>query len=139
MKERTLAIIKPNALRKKVAGKILAMWEEAGFDIVAVKKATLTRAQAEGFYAEHKEKEFFPRLIDFMTSGPVILLVLERENAVAGNRDLMGATNPDNAAAGTMRRLFGDSLTMNAVHGSDAQASAAREVAYFFNALELNP
>lgn len=137
MTERTLAMIKPNAVAKKAAGKILSLWEEGGLTCVAIKRVTLTRPQAEGFYREHEGKPFFAELVDFMTSGPAYLVVLEGENAIAGNRELMGATNPANAAAGTIRALYADSMTENAVHGSDSPASAAREISYFFNAFEL--
>ena len=137
MTERTLAMIKPNAVAKKAAGKILSLWEEAGLTCVAIKRATLTRAQAEGFYREHEGKPFFADLVGFMTSGPAYMVVLEGEDAIAGNRTLMGATNPANAAAGTIRALYADSFTENAVHGSDSPASAAREISYFFNAFEL--
>ncbi len=134
--EQTFAIIKPNAVKKNVAGKIISMWEEAGFEIVQIKKVTLTKAQAEGFYAEHQGKGFFGELVDFMTSGPVYLLVLAKEEAVTANRTLMGATNPANAAEGTIRKLYADSMGENAVHGSDSAASAAREIRYFFNIFE---
>lgn len=137
MKERTLGIIKPDAVKKKAAGKILSMWEEAGFEIVAIKKTRLTRAQAEGFYQEHKGKPFFANLIDFMTSGPVYLLVLEKEDAVMANRKLMGETDPAKSPEGTIRKLYGRSITENAVHGSDSATSAAREIGYFFNIFEL--
>jgi nucleoside-diphosphate kinase len=137
MLERTLAMIKPNAVAKKVAGRILSMWEDAGFDVVAVKRVHLTREQAGGFYKEHEGKPFFDGLVEFMTSGPAYLLVLEKENAIADNRTLMGATDPAKADPGTIRRLYADSLRQNAVHGSDSVLSAAREIAYFFNAFEL--
>jgi nucleoside-diphosphate kinase len=137
MVEQTLAIIKPNAVKKQVSGKILAMWEEHGFTIRALKRVTLTRGQAAGFYAEHVGKPFFDGLLDFMTSGPVILVVLEKDNAILDNRTLMGATNPANADEGTIRKLYADSFTENAVHGSDSPASAAREVSYYFNVFEL--
>ncbi len=137
MVEKTLAIIKPNAVRNGVAGKILAMWEEAEFSIRALKRVQLTQVQAAGFYAEHEGKPFFGGLLEFMTSGPVVLVVLEKENAILDNRTIMGATNPDNAAEGTIRKLYADSFTENAVHGSDSPTSAAREVSYFFNVFEL--
>lgn len=137
MVERTLAIIKPNAVRNKVAGRILAMWEEEGFALRAVKRVKLSPEQATGFYAEHLGKPFFEGLLEFMTSGPVVLVVLEKENAIQDNRTLMGATNPANAEEGTIRKLYADSFTENAVHGSDSPASAAREVSYFFNIFEL--
>lgn len=137
MAEKTLAIIKPNAVRNQVAGKILAMWEEAGFSIRALKRAQLSQEQAAGFYAEHEGKPFFGGLLEFMTSGPVVLVVLEKENAIQDNRTIMGATNPANAEEGTIRKLYADSFTENAVHGSDSPVSAAREISYFFNVFEL--
>lgn len=135
--ERTLSIIKPDAVAKNVIGEILARFEKAGLRIVAAKMLHLSKEQAEGFYAEHKERGFFPDLIKFMTSGPVVVQVLEGEGAVMKNRDLMGATNPQQAAAGTIRADFATSIDANAVHGSDSTTSAAREVAYFFNAGEI--
>jgi nucleoside-diphosphate kinase len=135
--ERTLSIIKPDAVAKNVIGQIYARFEQAGLRIVAAKMLRLSRSQAEGFYAEHKGRPFFPALIDFMTSGPVTVQVLEGENAVAAHRDLMGATNPQNAAPGTIRADFAESIDANAVHGSDAPASAAREIAYFFASSEI--
>lgn len=137
--ERTLSIIKPDAVGKNVIGKILSRFEDAGLKIVAVKMLQLSRAQAEGFYAEHRERAFFVSLVDFMTSGPVIVQVLEGANAVKLNRDLMGATNPTQAAPGTIRADFANSIDANAVHGSDSTTSAAREVAYFFAASEICP
>jgi nucleoside-diphosphate kinase len=139
MLERTLAIIKPNSMTRKLAGRILAMWEDAGFEIAAMKMARLTLGEAEGFYREHKGKPFFPGLVDFMTSGPVVLLVLQKEGAIAANRALMGATDPAQAADGTIRKLYGETVQRNCVHGSDRPESAAREIAYFFNAFELPP
>ncbi|MFP1826492.1 nucleoside-diphosphate kinase [Lonsdalea quercina] len=136
--ERTFSIIKPNAVAKNLIGAIYNRFESAGFKIVAAKMLHLTREQAEGFYAEHKGKPFFDGLVTFMTSGPIMVQVLEGEDAVQRHRDLMGATNPENALAGTLRADYADSLTENAVHGSDAQASAEREIAYFFNADELH-
>jgi nucleoside-diphosphate kinase len=135
--ERTLSIIKPDAVAKNVIGQIYSRFEQAGLRIVAAKMLRLSREQAEGFYAEHKGRPFFPALIDFMTSGPVTVQVLEGDNAVAKHRELMGATNPKNAAPGTIRADFADSIDANAVHGSDAVASAAREIAYFFATSEL--
>lgn len=135
--ERTLSIIKPDAVAKNVIGQIYSRFEQAGLRIVAAKMLRLSRGQAEGFYAEHKGRPFFPALIEFMTSGPVTVQVLEGENAVAAHRDLMGATNPQNAAPGTIRADFADSIDANAVHGSDAPASAAREIAYFFASSEI--
>jgi len=135
--ENTLAIIKPNAVRKNVAGKIITMWEDAGFYIQAIKKVWLMPHQARGFYKEHEGKAFFDGLVEFMTSGPVYLVVLAAPNAIQRNRDLMGTTDPAKAAPGTIRALFADSLTANAVHGSDSPTSAAREISFFFNAFEL--
>ena len=135
--ERTLSIIKPDAVAKNVIGQIYTRFEQAGLRIVAAKMLRLSREQAEGFYAEHKGRPFFPALIDFMTSGPVTVQVLEGENAVAKHRELMGATNPKNAEPGTIRADFADSIDANAVHGSDAPASAAREIGYFFAASDL--
>ena len=137
--ERTLSIIKPDAVAKNVIGQIYSRFETAGLRIVAAKMVRLSREQAEGFYAEHKGRPFFPALVDFMTSGPVTVQVLEGENAVGLNRELMGATNPQNAAPGTIRADFADSIDANAVHGSDSPESAAREVAYFFAASEICP
>ncbi|HEY3698803.1 MAG TPA: nucleoside-diphosphate kinase [Spongiibacteraceae bacterium] len=135
--ESTLSIIKPDAVAKNVIGEIYSRFEKAGLSIVAAKMLRLSREQAEGFYAEHKGRPFFPALIDFMTSGPVTVQVLEGENAVLKNRELMGATNPKNAEPGTIRADFADSIDANAVHGSDATASAAREIAYFFATSEI--
>ncbi|MDB6060716.1 MAG: nucleoside diphosphate kinase [Verrucomicrobiaceae bacterium] len=135
--ERTLSIIKPDAVAKNVVGEIYSRFEKAGLHLVAAKMLRLSREQAEGFYAEHKGRPFFPALIDFMTSGPVTVQVLEGENAVLKNRELMGATNPKNAEPGTIRADFAESIDANAVHGSDAPASAAREIAYFFATCEL--
>ena len=129
--ERTLSIIKPDAVAKNVIGEIYTRFEKAGLKIVAAKMMHLSQEKAEGFYAEHKERPFFKDLVSFMTSGPVIVQVLEGENAVLTHRDLMGATNPAEAAAGTIRADFAQSIE-NAVHGSDSVESAAREVSYFF-------
>jgi nucleoside-diphosphate kinase len=137
--ERTLSIIKPDAVAKNVIGEIYTRFEKAGLVIVASKMQHLSQEQAEGFYAEHKERPFFPHLVGFMTSGPVMVQVLEGENAVLKNRDLMGATNPQEADAGTIRADFADSIDANAVHGSDSATSAEREIAYFFSADELCP
>ncbi len=137
--ERTLSIIKPDAVAKNVVGQILGRFEQAGLKIVACKMQHLTEEQAEGFYAEHSERPFFKDLVAFMTSGPVSVQVLEGENAVMTNRDLMGATNPKEAAPGTIRADFAESIDANAVHGSDAAASAAREIAYFFADNEICP
>jgi nucleoside-diphosphate kinase len=130
--ERTLSIIKPDAVAKNVIGEIYSRFEKAGLQVVAGKMMHLTQEQAEGFYAEHKERPFFNDLVSFMTSGPVMVQVLEGDNAVLTHRDLMGATNPAEAAAGTIRADFAQSIDENAVHGSDSVDSAAREVAYFF-------
>ena len=135
--QRTFSIIKPDAVAKNVIGKITTRFEEAGLKIVASKIKQLSKAEAEGFYAEHSARGFFGDLVAFMTSGPVIVQVLEGENAVLKNRELMGATNPKEAAAGTIRADFAVSIDENAVHGSDSEASAAREIAYFFSATEL--
>lgn len=137
--ERTLSIIKPDAVAKNVIGKIISRFEDAGLRIVAAKMLHLTQEQAEGFYAEHKERPFFADLVAFMTSGPVVVQVLEGENAIALNRELMGATNPKEAAKGTIRADFAESIDANAVHGSDSPASAEREIAYFFKDSEICP
>ncbi len=130
--ERTLSIIKPDAVGKNVIGDIVGRFEKAGLQVVAMKMLHLSREQAEGFYAEHKERPFFKDLVSFMTSGPVVVQALEGDNAIKLNRDLMGATNPKEAAAGTIRADFAETIDENAVHGSDSSESAAREVAYFF-------
>ncbi|MDN3554457.1 nucleoside-diphosphate kinase [Halomonas maura] len=137
--ERTLSIIKPDAVAKNVIGEIESRFEKAGLKIVAAKMLQLSQEQAEGFYAEHKERPFFGDLVGFMTSGPVVVQVLEGENAIAANRDLMGATNPKEAEAGTIRADFAQSIDANAVHGSDSPESAAREIAYFFQDSEICP
>lgn len=137
--ERTISIIKPDAVGKNIIGKIYDRFESQGLKIVAAKMKHLTRAEAEGFYAVHKERPFFNDLVAFMTSGPVMIQVLEGENAVAKNREIMGATNPDNADAGTIRKDFADSMQQNAVHGSDSAENAAIEIAYFFAATEICP
>ena len=130
--ERTLSIIKPDAVAKNVIGKIYSRFESNGLKIVAAKMAQLSQAEAEGFYAVHKERPFFKDLVKFMISGPVMIQALEGENAVAKNRELMGATNPKEAAAGTIRADFAESIDANAVHGSDSAENAAIEIAYFF-------
>ena len=135
--ERTLSIIKPDAVAKNVVGQILSRFEGAGLQVVALKMQQLSKEQAEGFYAEHSERPFFNDLVAFVTSGPVCVQVLEGENAVLTNRDLMGATNPQEAEAGTIRADFAQSIDANAVHGSDSTTSAAREVAYFFDDNEI--
>ena len=135
--ERTFAIIKPDAVAAGRAGAILAKIEENGFKIRGMKMTRLSQAQAEGFYAVHKERGFFSGLVQFMTEGPVVVLALERENAIAKWRDLMGATNPANAAEGTIRKQFADNIERNAVHGSDAPETAAVEIPFFFATSEL--
>jgi len=135
--ERTLSIIKPDAVAKKVIGEIYTRFEKAGLKIVAAKMLQLDDESAGGFYAEHKERLFYKDLIEFMTSGPVMVTVLEGEGAVMMNRDLMGATNPADAEAGTIRADFAVSIDANAVHGSDSTTSAAREVGYFFSDSEV--
>ena len=135
--ERTLSIIKPDAVAKNAVGQILSRFEAAGLQVVALKMQQLSQQQAEGFYAEHSERPFFKDLVAFMTSGPVSVQVLEGEGAILKNRDLMGATNPQEAAAGTIRADFATSIDANAVHGSDSETSAAREVAYFFDDNEI--
>ncbi len=130
--ERTLSIIKPDAVAKNVIGQIESRFENAGLKIVEMQLKQLSKEEAEGFYAEHKERPFFADLVSFMISGPVVVQALEGENAILANRDLMGATNPKEAAAGTIRADFAESIDANAVHGSDSAASAAREIAYFF-------
>lgn len=135
--ERTFAIIKPDACKRNLAGRILAKIEEKGFRVIAMKKIAMTRKQAEGFYAVHRGKPFFDSLTDFMSSGPCIVTVLEKENAIAAWRALMGATNPANADAGTIRKEFAESMEANSVHGSDAPETADYEIRYFFSALEL--
>ncbi len=135
--ERTLSIVKPDAVAKNVIGEIYSRFEKNGLQIVAAKMLRLSEDYAGGFYAEHKERPFFPALIEFMTTGPVCVQVLEGENAVAKNRELMGATNPQEADAGTIRADFAQSIDANAVHGSDSPQSAAREIDYFFSADEV--
>ncbi len=135
--ERTFSIIKPDAVARNLQGEILAMIQGAGLKIVAMKMIRMTKAQAEGFYAVHKEKPFFADLIEYMTSGPVVCSVLEGENAIKRYRDLMGATNPEKAAEGTIRKKYAQNIEANSVHGSDAPETAAYEIGYFFNALEI--
>ena len=136
--ERTLSIIKPDAVAKNVIGQIYSRFEGAGLRIVAARMTQLSKAQAEGFYAVHKERPFFGELVAFMISGPVMIQVLEGENAMQKNRDLMGATDPNKADKGTIRADFADSIDANAVHGSDSAQNAAIEIAYFFPALEVH-
>jgi len=135
--EHTFSIIKPDATRRNLTGKINAVFEEAGLRIVAQKRIHMSPAQAESFYGVHRERPFFKDLVSFMISGPVVVQVLEGENAVARNRELMGATNPANAAPGTIRKLFAESIEANSVHGSDSPENAAIEIAYFFAGSEI--
>jgi nucleoside-diphosphate kinase len=135
--EKTFSIIKPNAVQKNAIGAIVERFEKNNIRIAAMKLTKLTKEKAEGFYAEHKERPFFGSLVSFMTSGPVVLMVLEGENVVVRNREIMGATNPANALPGTIRKDFADSIEANAVHGSDSPASAQREIAYFFESHEV--
>jgi nucleoside-diphosphate kinase len=135
--ERTLSIIKPDAVARNVIGRICARFEDAGLKIVAARMTRLSRAQAEGFYAVHKERPFFGELVDYMTSGPVVIQVLEGEDAIQKNRELMGATDPRKAARGTIRADFAQSIDANAVHGSDSPQTAAAEIAYFFPKQEI--
>ncbi|MDN5873378.1 MAG: nucleoside-diphosphate kinase [Sinobacteraceae bacterium] len=137
--ERTLSIVKPDAVAKNAIGAIYARFEKAGLKVVAARMQQLTRAEAEGFYAVHRERPFFNDLVGFMTSGPVMIQVLEGEGAIAENRNIMGATNPADAAAGTIRADFASSIDENAVHGSDSAENAATEIAYFFRSTELCP
>ena len=136
-RERTFSIIKPDATRRNLTGKINAKLEEAGLAIVAQKRIHMSKAQAEAFYGVHRERPFFGSLVEFMTSGPVVVQVLEGENAVAKNREVMGATNPANADAGTIRKEFAESIEANSVHGSDSAENAAIEIAYFFAGTEI--
>ena len=135
--ERTLSIIKPDATRRNLTGKINARFEEAGLRIVAQRRTHLTQRQAEQFYAVHAERAFYNDLVSFMTSGPVVVQVLEGEDAIAKNREIMGATNPANAEAGTIRRDFAESIEANSVHGSDAPETAATEISFFFAACDI--
>ncbi|MBP9674202.1 MAG: nucleoside-diphosphate kinase [Bacteriovoracaceae bacterium] len=136
--EKTFSIIKPNAVLKNNMGNIIARFESEGLRVVAAKLTKLSKEKAEGFYIEHKERPFFNSLISFMTSAPVMMMVLEGENAVQKNRDIMGHTNPEMAAENTLRKLYGDNIEQNATHGSDSPVSAAREIAYFFDKNEIN-
>jgi nucleoside-diphosphate kinase len=135
--ERTFSIIKPDATRRNITGKIIDRIESAGLRVVASKRIHMSRAQAEEFYGVHRERSFFGELVDFMISGPVVVQVLEGENAVAKYRDVMGATNPANAAEGTIRKDFAESIEANSVHGSDAPETAATEIKFFFNDNEI--
>jgi nucleoside-diphosphate kinase len=135
--ERTLSIIKPDGLEKGIIGKVISRFEEKGLKPVAVRLQWLSQKEAEGFYAVHKERPFFKDLVTFMTSGPVVLMVLEGEGAIAKNREIMGATNPANAAPGTIRKDFATNVEKNTVHGSDSADNAKTEIAYFFRATEI--
>jgi len=135
--ERTLSILKPDATRRNLTGKINAVFEDAGLRIVAQRRLHLSRAQAEAFYAAHRERGFFKDLVGFMVSGPVVVQVLEGEDAIALNRKLMGATNPANADAGTIRKLFAESIEANSVHGSDSAAAAMQEISFFFAGTDI--
>lgn len=136
--ERTFSIVKPDAVAKNIIGKIYSRFESNGLTVVASKMIHMDEAKAGGFYAEHKERPFYGELVEFMTSGPVMVQVLEGENAIAKNREIMGATNPDEADEGTIRKDFAESMGKNAVHGSDSPESAAREIAYFFDGSEIH-
>ena len=136
--ERTLSIIKPDAVAKNVIGQIYSRFENAGLKVIAARMTQLSRAQAEAFYGVHRQRPFFKDLVDFMVSGPVMIQVLEGEGAIARNRDLMGATDPKKAAAGTIRADFDDSIDANAVHGSDGEETARNEVAFFFPGLDIH-
>ena len=137
--ERTLSIVKPDGLRANLIGEVYRRFEKAGLSIVAARMLHLSQREAEGFYAVHRERPFFKDLVRYMISGPIIVQVLEGENAIARNRDVMGATDPKKAAPGTIRAEFGASIEQNVVHGSDAPDTAAREIAYFFSTTELHP
>src|SRR5436305_15064577 len=135
--ERTFAIIKPDAVAASQTGEIIAIIEKSGLRIIGMKMRRLSQLEAEGFYAVHRERPFFPSLVKFMTEGPIIVMALERENAVAKLREIMGATNPANAAEGTIRKLFAQSIERNCIHGSDAAETAQVELRYFFSTLDL--
>jgi nucleoside-diphosphate kinase len=135
--ERTFSIIKPDATRRNLTGAIIAMLEEAGLRVIASKRIRMSREQAEGFYSVHKERPFFSDLVEFMISGPVVVQVLEGENAVARNREVMGATNPNDAAAGTIRKVHAESIEANSVHGSDSLENAKTEIEFFFDEDEI--
>lgn len=135
--ERTLAIVKPDAVEKQLIGEVIKRYEADGLRIVGMKMLCLTREEAEGFYYVHRERPFFKSLVDFMSSGPVVVLILEGKGAIKKNRDLMGATDPGKAEPGTIRKLFGANIEMNAVHGSDSKEAASFEISYFFNRLEM--
>lgn len=135
--QRTFALIKPDAIMKKVAGKIISRIEESGLSVIAIKKLQLSKAQAQEFYSVHKETNFYNPLVDFMSSGPVIAMVIEGDNAISGWRMLMGATDPSKAADGTLRKLYASNVRENAVHGSDAPETAMQEIKFFFSDLEI--
>ncbi len=137
--ERTLSIIKPDATRRNLTGAIVDRFEKAGLRVIASRRMRLSQAQAEAFYGVHRERPFFASLVAFMTSGPVVVQVLEGPNAIAKNREVMGATNPANAATGTIRKDFAESIEANSVHGSDAPETAAQEIAFFFSGLDIVP
>ncbi len=137
--ERTLSIVKPDGIAKGIIGRVVSRFETAGLKPIAMRMAHLSRAEAEGFYAVHKARPFFPDLVKFMTSGPVLLMVLEGENAIAKNREVMGATDPKKAADGTIRKDFATDIEKNTVHGSDAPETARIEIAYFFRGIDLHP
>ena len=135
--ERTFSIVKPDATRRNLTGAVVAKLEEGGLRVVASKRIQMTQAQAEGFYAVHKERPFYGELVAFMTSGPVVVQVLEGENAIARNREIMGSTNPEEAADGTIRKLYAENIEANSVHGSDAPETAAEEIKFFFSDDEI--
>jgi nucleoside-diphosphate kinase len=137
--ERTLSIIKPDATRRNITGEIVARFEKAGLRVVGQRRTRLSKAQADAFYAVHRERPFFNSLVEFMTSGPVVVQVLEGENAIARNREVMGATDPAKAAPGTIRKDFAESIEANSVHGSDAPETAANEIRFFFSDLDIHP
>ncbi len=130
--ERTLSIIKPGAVKKSVTGKIISIFEDTGFSIIKLKKVLLTKQEVGDFYDVHKDKPFFQEIVDFMSAGPVVIMELEKEDAILKNREIMGATDPEKAAEGTIRALYGESISTNAVHGSDALETAQKEIAFFF-------
>lgn len=136
--ERTLSIVKPDGVKKNILGEVIRRFQASGIRIAAIKMIHLSKDEAEGFYAVHKERPFFPSLTDFMSSGPCVVMVLEGEGVIKKNRELMGATNPEEAAVGTIRKDFAGNIEQNAVHGSDAPETAAFEISYFFNALEIH-
>ncbi|MEJ5376689.1 MAG: nucleoside-diphosphate kinase [bacterium] len=138
MLERTLSIVKPDGVGKNLIGEVIGRFEKEGLRVVALKMLRMTKAQAQGFYAVHKEKPFFDSLTDFMSSGPAVVMVLEGDDAIAKTRRIMGATNPKEAEPGTIRRQYADNVEQNIVHGSDSPENAQVEIAYFFNALEIN-